>query len=121
RYNPRGKALDEIWEFPIPVQGSWGDEYVRHFCPLPKEMVTTMLEISSDKNDIILDPFAGGGAVIFQAAIMDRKYIGFELNSEYISMFEEYKTKSFQKQKRDYQLLNKLSSQKDFEKQILDL
>jgi DNA methylase. len=23
RYNPKGKALDEIWEFPIPVQGSW--------------------------------------------------------------------------------------------------
>ena len=39
RYNPKGKALDEIWEFPIPVQGSWGNKYIRHFCPLPKAMV----------------------------------------------------------------------------------
>ena len=35
RYNPKGKALDEVWEFPIPTQGSWGEEYIRHFCPLP--------------------------------------------------------------------------------------
>ena len=47
RYNPKGKALDEIWEFPIPVQGSWGNEYIRHFCPLPKEMVATMISIRS--------------------------------------------------------------------------
>ena len=41
RYNPRGKALDEVWEYPIPTQGSWGEKYVKHFCPLPTDMVGT--------------------------------------------------------------------------------
>jgi len=83
RYNPKGKALDEIWEYPIPVQGSWGDKYIRHFCPLPKEMVATMIEISTDEEDLILDPFAGSGTVLSQSAYMSRHYIGFELNPFY--------------------------------------
>ena len=53
RYNPKGKALDELWEFPIPVQGSWGDKYVRHFCPLPKELVSRIIAISTDEEDVV--------------------------------------------------------------------
>lgn len=121
RYNPKGKALDEIWEFPIPVQGSWGDKYIRHFCPLPKEMVATMIEISSDKNDIILDPFAGSGSVPFQSAIMERKYIGFELNSQYIKMFEEYLKENSAKSEKEYKKLLNISDQDNFKNQILNL
>lgn len=121
RYNPRGKALDEIWEFPIPVQGSWGNEYIRHFCPLPKEMVATMIEISTDTNDIILDPFAGSGTVPFQSAIMERKYIGFELNIEYIKMFQKYYDETFKESYAEYKNLDKQSDQKIFEKLILEL
>ena len=67
RYNPKGKALDQVWKYPIPVQGSWGNKYVRHFCPLPKEMVATMILLSTNENDVVLDPFSGSGAVIAQA------------------------------------------------------
>lgn len=121
RYNPRGKALDEIWEFPIPVQGSWGDKYIRHFCPLPKEMVATIIEISSNEEDIILDPFAGSGSVPFQSASMNRKYIGFELNTTYIEMFEEYLKKNLEQSKKDYLLLQKITDQEEFRKRILNL
>lgn len=121
RYNPKGRALDEIWEFPIPVQGSWGDQYIRHFCPLPKEMVATMIEISTDPNDIILDPFAGSGSVLFQSAIMNRNYIGFELNKNYIDMFNNYLQNSFEKLRGEYQKSSENSDQKDFMNKILDL
>lgn len=121
RYNPKGKALDEIWEFPIPVQGSWGDKYIRHFCPLPKELVATIIEISSDKGDIILDPFAGSGSVPFQSATMNRKYIGFELNPSYIKMFDDYLKKSLKQSKKEYHLLQKLTDQEEFRKRILNL
>ncbi|MDV3594793.1 site-specific DNA-methyltransferase [Elizabethkingia anophelis] len=121
RYNPKGKALDEIWEFPIPVQGSWGDEYIRHFCPLPKEMVATMIEISTDKEDIILDPFAGSGSVLFQSAVMARKYVGFELNSEYIEMFQNYLKETFDKSHDEYNKSCQETDQAVFEKRILNL
>lgn len=121
RYNPKGKALDEIWEFPIPVQGSWGDKYIRHFCPLPKEMVTTMIDISSDEGDIVMDPFAGTGTVLSQSAYMNRDYIGFELNSEYIGLFETYLLDTFEIGRREHGKLQKTDIQSLFEERILDL
>ena len=121
RYNPKGKALDEIWEFSIPVQGSWGDKYIRHFCPLPKEMVATMIEISTDIGDIVLDPFAGSGSVLFQSSIMKRNYIGFELNGDYIDMFNEYSKKNLNKSKKEYEKLLELGDQEEFRNKILNL
>jgi DNA modification methylase len=121
RYNPRGKALDEIWEFPIPVQGSWGNEYIRHFCPLPKDMVANMISISSDENDIVLDPFAGSGTVLSQSAYMNRQYIGFELNDEYIKQFKTYLNKTLKKGKEEYKKLLNNNNQTSFETIIWDL
>ena len=121
RYNPKGKALDEVWEFPIPVQGSWGEKYIRHFCPLPKDMVATMIQISTDEDDVILDPFAGSGTVLSQSAYMKRKYIGFELNTEYIQMFKSYIAKTFNEGRKEYELFNSSTPQEQFEKTILEL
>lgn len=121
RYNPRGKALDEIWEFPIPTQGSWGSKYVRHFCPLPKEMVARMIELSTDPNDLILDPFAGSGSVLFQSTVMKRKYIGFELNKDYIQMFNEYLISNKEMAENEYARLKNSENQEDFRNMILNL
>src|SRR5262249_915450 len=33
RYSPNGKAPTRTWNIPIPRQGSWGNNWVRHFCP----------------------------------------------------------------------------------------
>lgn len=120
RYNPKGKALDEVWEFPIPVQGSWGKKYVRHFCPLPESLVATMINISTNENDIILDPFAGSGAVLSQSAYMKRNYIGFELNKSYIDLFNEYLDETLETKRNEYESLNN-NAQNDFEKTILNL
>ncbi|KAF6586438.1 site-specific DNA-methyltransferase, partial [Paenibacillus sp. EKM208P] len=62
RYNPEGKVPENIWEFPIPTQGSWGnkidfgEEEFRHACPFPPEMMARLILLSSDKNDVVLDP-----------------------------------------------------------------
>lgn len=121
RYNPKGKALDEVWEFPIPIQGSWGDKYVRHFCPLPKDMVATMIQLSTDEGDTILDPFAGSGTVLSQSAYMKRNYIGFELNNDYIEMFNNYLDSTFNLNRKEYELFNQNTSQIDFESKIIEL
>lgn len=121
RYNPRGKALDEIWEYPIPVQGSWGDKYIRHFCPLPKDMVSNMIQIGTDEGDLVFDPFAGSGTVLTQAAYMNRKYLGIELNKSYIKQFEQYLHKTYSYGKSEYEKMTQNPDQNDFETQILNL
>lgn len=121
RYNPKGRALDEIWEFPIPVQGSWGNEYIRHFCPLPKEMVATMISLSTDEGDLVFDPFSGTGTVPAQAAYMNRKYIGFELNPEYVEQCNQYLSKTLKKGKEEYEKSLDFVGQDNFEKEIIHL
>lgn len=121
RYNPRGKALGEIWEYPIPVQGSWGKQYIRHFCPLPQDMISNMIQISTDEGDVVFDPFAGSGTVMSQSAYMSRSYLGFELNKEYIDKFNSYLADTVEKGKSDYEKMLKNKGQNDFEDQIINL
>lgn len=122
RYHPKGKSLDEVWEFPIPIQGSWGDGYIRHFCPLPESLVDRILQLTTDENDVVLDPFSGSGTVPAIAQFSNRKHIGFELNSDYIKMFRDYvKANSATKQLEFSSPVHKLRETEAFEKLILDL
>jgi DNA modification methylase len=89
RYSPEGKAPTRAWSIPIPRQGSWGRNWVRHFNPLPPELVKRILLLTTGKGDTVLDPFCGSGAVLAQACVMGRNYIGLDLNPSYREMFGE--------------------------------
>ena len=90
RYSPHGKSPTNIWDFPIPLQGSWGKKYIKHFCPLPEKLIERIIHLSSDVNDVVLDPFAGSGAVLSAAYRLGRKYLGCDLNKSYRKMFFSY-------------------------------
>ncbi|MDD5765140.1 MAG: site-specific DNA-methyltransferase [Candidatus Marinimicrobia bacterium] len=122
RYNPRGKTPEAIWNFDIPTQGSWGNGYIKHFCPLPEEMVAQIIKLTTKEGDVVLDPFSGSGTVLSKADNMKRKYIGTELNSEYIQMFQKYLECTGKDKRREYEAENKvLLKQNEFEKLILEL
>ncbi len=122
RYNPKGKTPDGLWHFDIPTQGSWGSGYIKHFCPLPEELIEQILKISTREGDLVLDPFAGSGAVLAKADSMKRKYVGFELNKSYIKMFESYLKKTGKENREQYlsQKSRQLPQQK-FTSLIIDL
>ena len=40
----------------------------------------------SYKNEVILDPFIGSGTTAVAANLLDRKYIGYEINNDYIEI-----------------------------------
>lgn len=90
RYSPNGKSETNIWDFPIPLQGSWGNTYIRHFCPLPEKLIERIIDLCSDIDDVVFDPFAGSGAVLSAAYRLNRKYIGSDLNKDYKKMFLDY-------------------------------
>lgn len=89
RYNPKGKAPERLWDFPIPTQGSWGNGWIRHFCPFPPKMVERIILLTTNKNDIVLDPFTGSGVVLAQSTVMGRKGIAFDINNSYKDMYEK--------------------------------
>lgn len=87
RYNPRGAVPADIWKYPIPVQGSWTRGFLRHFCPFPVALVERILLLTTNRGNTVLDPFAGSGVVLAVAHCMKRRYVGFELNSDYLNMY----------------------------------
>lgn len=89
RYSPEGKAPARVWNTPIPRQGSWSNNWVRHFNPLPPELVRRILLLTTNEGDVVLDPFAGSGIVLAVAHEMRRDYLGVDLKPTYESMFRK--------------------------------
>lgn len=50
------------------------------------EMIKWFLQISSNEDDLILDPFMGSGSTAVACKETNRKYIGFEIEDKYIKL-----------------------------------
>ena len=57
-----------------------------HYAAFPPKLAEICMIAGCAKGGIILDPFIGSGTVGFVALMQDRKYIGIELNEEYVSL-----------------------------------
>lgn len=55
---------------------------------LCKKVVYRLMRASSDKGDLVVEPFAGSGVVPYCAYNLDRKCIGFELNTNMRDIIE---------------------------------
>ena len=49
----------------------------------PVKLIKRLIQASSNKGDIILDPFMGSGTTAVASVLEQRKFIGFETNPEY--------------------------------------
>ena len=63
----------------------------KHPAIFPVQLAEKVIQYYSFKNDVVLDPFAGIGTVGEAAVKMDRRFVLFEMNPEYIN---EIKSKS---------------------------
>jgi len=66
----------------------------RHVCPLQLDVIVRCLRLYTKPNDVVLDPFNGIGSTGFEAIKMMRRYIGFELKSEYAAMANDNLTEA---------------------------
>lgn len=57
-----------------------------HFATFPTDLIRPCIQISSRPGDFILDPFFGSGTVGVASQEEDRRYIGIELNPEYVAL-----------------------------------
>jgi len=73
------KYVSQIWEISPESDRS-------HPAPFPLEIPRRLVKMFSFKNDVVVDPFMGSGTTAAAAAECGRKYIGFDLNKEYIKM-----------------------------------
>ena len=70
-----------IWRFTAESAKRIG-----HPAPFPIELVRRCIELFSFSNEVILDPFMGSGSTAIAALKSGRRFIGYEINSEYIEL-----------------------------------
>lgn len=56
----------------------------KHSAAFPLELPTWFIRLFTKKGDIVLDPFLGSGTTAYAALMLDRKYIGIEINKKFI-------------------------------------
>jgi len=59
---------------------------IGHPAPFPIELPKRFIELYSFKDEVILDPFIGSGSTAIAAKSLNRHYIGYEINNEYIEI-----------------------------------
>lgn len=93
--------LSQILEFELPYEkvsqtynaqmgftDVWRDidfyaEKRYHPTQKPIKLIKRLIYASSNKGDIVLDPFTGSGSTPIAAAQLERNYLGFELDKTY--------------------------------------
>jgi len=75
-------------EFMEWVTGMWtftnNTVGVEHPAPFPPELPKRCIKLFSYVGDVILDPFSGGGTTLLVANNLKRKYVGIEINKEFV-------------------------------------
>lgn len=90
RYSPDGRTPSNVWDIPIPLQGSWGSSDISHECPLPADLVERLVLLTSERGDVVLDCFGGSGVVLGVAEALGRRGLGCELVERNIREYEVY-------------------------------
>lgn len=81
------KEKIETWNIRVQEDESFTTEgCIVKNCPLQLDVIARCLELWTNKNDVVLSPFAGIGSEGYQSLLMDRKFIGIELKKSYYGL-----------------------------------
>ena len=80
--HPFGPLLSDVWTDIHRIKHNKNRD--EHPCQLPIHLMERILLMSTDENDIILDPFMGTGTTAVAAKRLGRNFIGFELDKTYV-------------------------------------
>lgn len=80
----KGKQMRDLWTFPTTKKSEKKHGY--HPTQKPIVLLNRIILASTKKNNIILDPFNGSGTTGIAANKLNRKYIGIDLEKEFLDI-----------------------------------
>ncbi|MCP4353990.1 MAG: site-specific DNA-methyltransferase [Desulfobacterales bacterium] len=79
--HPQGAKPKDVFEVPTICNGM--GEKTPHPTQKPEELLRKLVLASSNRNDLVLDPFSGSGTTLVVAEQLGRKWLGCDLSHEY--------------------------------------
>ena len=82
------KAESDTWTIPR-VCGSFKQRVEGAANQMPEQLLGRIVRVCSNPGDLVLDPMAGTGTTLAVAKKLDRKFIGFEISSNYSELIRQ--------------------------------
>lgn len=86
-FNNDGKAIHDFFETSVTPSGE--KKYGKHPTQKPVQLLENFVELLTNENDTVFDPFCGSGSSGVAALLHERKFIGSEINEEYCRITRE--------------------------------
>ena len=76
-----GVAINELW---TDIKRAAKKEATGYPTQKPVKLLKRIIQASSNEGDLVLDPFCGSGTTLVAAELLDRRYIGIDVNQNAI-------------------------------------
>lgn len=80
----KGKQMRNLWEISAPSAEE--KKFGKHPTQKPLELLKRIILASTKENDLVLDPFCGSSTTGVAAVLLNRRYIGIDLEPEYLEL-----------------------------------
>ena len=85
--HPFGPLISDVWTDIHRIKHNKRRD--SHPCQLPIHLLERLILMTTDENDVVLDPFIGTGTTAIAAKHLGRNYIGFEIDTKYVEITKE--------------------------------
>ncbi|MFV0531433.1 MAG: DNA-methyltransferase [Flavobacteriales bacterium] len=79
-----GKQMKDVWT--LPAIAPWEKSCTKHPTQKPLSVLTRLILASTQKGAWILDPFTGSSTTGISANLLDRRFLGIDLEKEYLDI-----------------------------------
>ncbi len=79
-----GKQMKNVWKIKAPSKQE--KQFGKHPTQKPEALLERIILASTKEGDLILDPFSGSGTTGIVAAKLKRRYIGIDLDKNYLDL-----------------------------------
>ncbi len=90
--NPKGVAIDDVWDEPAlysPWIKSFSNEKLGYKTQKPLALLERIVSVSSNRGDVVLDPFCGCGTTVEAAEMLQRHWIGIDVAIRAIEIIKD--------------------------------
>ncbi len=80
----QGKQMRNVWEISAPPAEE--KKFGKHPTQKPVELLKRIIQASTKEGDLVLDPFCGSSTTGVAAVLLNRKYVGIDLEDNYLQL-----------------------------------